>query len=169
MIGKIFEKINYYLMSNEKYAEYLGVTLGEGCRLIGKNEFGSEPYLVKFGNRVSVTNSTFVTHDGGVWVLREEFPLIDVIAPITVGNNVFIGSDCIILPGVTIGDNVIIGAGSVVTKDVNSGTVAAGVPARYIKSIDEFKKSAHEKSYDTKNLSTGDKKKYLLEVIWGIK
>ena len=138
MIGKIFEKINYYLMSNEKYAEYLGVTLGEGCRLIGKNEFGSEPYLVKFGNRVSVTNSTFVTHDGGVWVLREEFPLIDVIAPITVGNNVFIGSDCIILPGVTIGDNVIIGAGSVVTKDVEPYSLVVGNPARHYSYIDKM-------------------------------
>lgn len=40
------------------------------------------------------------------------------IAPVSIGNDVFIGADSIVLPGVTIGDRVIIGAGSVVTKDL---------------------------------------------------
>ena len=45
---------------------------------------------------------------------------------VSIGNNVMIGADTIILPGVTIGDNVIIAAGSVVSKDIPSGTVAGG-------------------------------------------
>lgn len=56
-------------------------------------------------------------------------------APIGIGKNVWIGSNCTILPGVTIGDNAIIGAGSVVTKDVERNTVVAGVPAKHIKTI----------------------------------
>ena len=61
-----------------------------------------------------------------------------VLAPIVVGNNVFVGSDSLILPGVTIGDNVVIGAGSVVSKDIPSDCVAVGVPAKPIKSISEY-------------------------------
>lgn len=50
-------------------------------------------------------------------------------APITIGDQAFIGMNSVILPGVTIGAGSIIGAGSVVTKDVPADTVAAGNPA----------------------------------------
>jgi acetyltransferase-like isoleucine patch superfamily enzyme len=50
-----------------------------------------------------------------------------------IGENCFIGIGAIILPGVKIGDQVIIGAGSVVTKDVPSCVIAAGNPARVIR------------------------------------
>lgn len=53
--------------------------------------------------------------------------------PIIIGDDVFIGTNSIILKGVTIGDRAIIGAGSVVTKDVPADAVAAGNPARVIK------------------------------------
>jgi acetyltransferase-like isoleucine patch superfamily enzyme len=55
-----------------------------------------------------------------------------VEAPVTVGNNVWIGAHAIILKGVTIGDNAIIGAGAVVTKSVGPGERVVGVPARLI-------------------------------------
>ncbi len=54
-------------------------------------------------------------------------------APVTIGDNVWIGGASIILPGVTIGDNVVIGAGSVVTKDIPSNTVAVGNPCKVIR------------------------------------
>ena len=47
-------------------------------------------------------------------------------APITIGNNVWIGGSSCVLPGVTIGNNVVIGAGSVVTKDIPDNVIAAG-------------------------------------------
>lgn len=56
-------------------------------------------------------------------------------APIVLGRNVWVGSNATILQGVTIGDNAIIAAGAVVTKDVAPDTVAAGVPARFIRHI----------------------------------
>ena len=56
------------------------------------------------------------------------------VAPVHIGARVFIGSDCVILPGVTIGDDAIIGAGSVVSRDVPAGVLAAGVPARALMS-----------------------------------
>lgn len=58
-------------------------------------------------------------------------------APITIGKHVWIGSNATVLPGVTIGDWAVIAAGAVVTKDVPSGTVAGGVPARILKRISE--------------------------------
>jgi len=57
--------------------------------------------------------------------------------PITVGDNVWLGSGVIVCPGVTIGDNTVVGAGSVVTRDLRSGVVAFGNPARVQRLIDE--------------------------------
>ena len=56
-------------------------------------------------------------------------------APITIGNNVWIGAGVIVLAGVTIGDNAVIGAGSIVTKNVAANTVVTGNPAVKIKDI----------------------------------
>lgn len=55
--------------------------------------------------------------------------------PVTIGNSVWIGGGVTIVPGVTIGDGVTIGAGSVVTRDIPSGCVAVGNPARVIKKV----------------------------------
>jgi len=57
------------------------------------------------------------------------------IAPVVIGDNVWIGSRVIILAGVTIGANSVIGAGAVVTKSIPPDTVAAGNPARPIRSL----------------------------------
>ena len=57
-------------------------------------------------------------------------------APVTIGNNTWIGGGVIIMPGVTIGDNVVIGAGSVVTKNVPNNTIAYGNPCRVVRKND---------------------------------
>ena len=59
----------------------------------------------------------------------------ELASPITIGDNVWIGGNSIVLPGVTIGDNVTIGAGSVVTRDTPSNVVAVGNPCRVIREI----------------------------------
>ncbi|MFM2486364.1 sugar O-acetyltransferase [Celerinatantimonas yamalensis] len=55
--------------------------------------------------------------------------------PITIGSNVWIGGNCIILPGVTIGDDCVIGAGSLVTTDIESGMLAMGQPCRAVRPV----------------------------------
>ncbi|MGO4615698.1 sugar O-acetyltransferase [Nocardia sp. 2YAB30] len=57
-------------------------------------------------------------------------------APITIGDNVWLGSGVIVLAGVSIGDNTVVGAGAVVTRDLPADVVAAGNPARVIRPLD---------------------------------
>jgi len=54
-------------------------------------------------------------------------------APVTIGRNCWIGTGVTIVPGVTIGDDITIAAGSVVTKDLESGMIYGGVPAKLLK------------------------------------
>lgn len=56
-------------------------------------------------------------------------------APITIGDNVWLGGGVTILPGITLGDNVVVGAGSVVTKSFGDNVVLGGNPARVIKNL----------------------------------
>lgn len=64
---------------------------------------------------------------------------------ITIGNNVWLGGNVVVLPGVKIGDNAVIGAGSVVTKDVPSNVIAAGNPCRIIREITQEDKKYYFK------------------------
>lgn len=68
--------------------------------------------------------------------------------PITIGNNVWIGGNVIILPGVTIGDNAVIGAGSVVTKDIPDNMIAVGNPCRVIREITDEDRKYYYKDYE---------------------
>ncbi len=62
------------------------------------------------------------------------------VAPVHIGNHVWIATNAMILPGVTIGDGSIVAAGSVVTRDVAAGCLVAGVPAKVIKTDVKWKK-----------------------------
>ena len=94
------------------FQDHGGVIIGDGCQI---------------GHNV-----VFATLNHG---LAPEERHTTYPAPIVLGKNVWIGSNATILQGVTIGDNVVIGAGAVVTRDLEANTVAAGVPAQFIKSI----------------------------------
>ncbi len=59
----------------------------------------------------------------------------DEASPIRIGNRCWIGANAVILPGVQIGDNCVIGAGAVVSKSIPPHSIAAGNPARLIKSV----------------------------------
>lgn len=110
-----------------------------GVHLYGNIDWSTEPWIITLGNNVHITDGVrFVTHDGGTLIYRQYVPDLEITKPIVVGNDVYIGTDTIILPGVTIGNNVVIGAGAVVSKDIPDNSLAVGVPARVIKSADEY-------------------------------
>lgn len=121
--------LNNSQMANIEVLRRSGMRIGNECEIYDQISFGSEPYLITIGNHVRITRGCkFITHDGGVWVLRhlKEKTNLDLFGPINVGNNVHIGMDSVIMPGVTIGDNCIIGCGAVVTHDVPPGEIWGG-------------------------------------------
>jgi acetyltransferase-like isoleucine patch superfamily enzyme len=145
----------------EENARFMGVKIGKNCTINPCN-FGSEPYLVSIGDHVGIaTGVCFLTHDGSVWTLRDEYPDIDYIRPIIIHDNCMIGINAIILPGVTIGPNSVVGAGAIVTKNVPPNSIAVGVPARVIKTMEDFKPIV-DKCLPTKLLRRDEKREYLL-------
>jgi acetyltransferase-like isoleucine patch superfamily enzyme len=143
-----------------------GVKIGDRVELIGggPHMFGSEPYLVTIGDDVTVSHGVdFITHDGGLRAVRDRWPGAYVYAPITVGRRVFIGAHAVLMPGITVGDGAVVGVASVVTKDVAPGMVVAGVPARPVRSVDEYAAASRERWIDTGGLTAAQKEELLRE------
>jgi maltose O-acetyltransferase len=91
--------------------------------------------LVRIGDRCNIGTQVILI-DNAFHELdpdrRDEQP---ESAPVILERNVWLASRVIVLPGVTIGENSVIGAGSVVTKDIPANVLAAGIPAKVIRSI----------------------------------
>lgn len=103
-----------FINSGCRFQDQGGITIGDDC-LIGHN----------------VVIAT-LNHD-----LAPERRAITAPKPVVIGDVVWIGANATILPGVTIGEGAVIAAGAVVTKDVPPATIAGGVPARPMRSLDE--------------------------------
>ena len=126
--------------------------------------WSTEPWIITLGENVHITGGTkFITHDGGTLLYRNQIPDLEITKPITVGNNVYIGNNVIILPGVAIGNNVVIGAGAVVSKDIPDNSVAVGVLARVIKTADEYLEKLNKESLHLGHLKGQEKDKALME------
>jgi acetyltransferase-like isoleucine patch superfamily enzyme len=123
-------------------AEYFrkqGARIGDGCFIV-PTDLGTEPYLVKIGNHVAIAAEVaFATHDGAVWVFRDEVPDLQVFGRIVIEDNCIIGLRTIIFPNVRIGRNSVVAAGSVVINDVPPNSVVMGVPARSFGSMEKYR------------------------------
>lgn len=147
-----------------RYFRGLGVEIGEGVEIFGANlfTFGSEPYLVSIGNQVTIShNVDFITHDGGMRVVRLKYPGAYVYGRIQVGDHCFLGAHCILLPGVKIGVGSVIGSGSIVTGEIPPGVVAIGAPAKPIKSVEEYIQEKRDLWVDTRGLASNAKRELL--------
>ena len=102
--------------------------IGLHCTVIGPVTIGSHVNLAQ-GITVTALNHNF--EDAG---LRIDEQGVSTKA-VTIGDDVWIGTNAVILPGVTIGRHVVVAAGAVVTKDVPDHSLVAGVPAKVVKSI----------------------------------
>lgn len=155
------------ILNGNKYNKLkkMGIKIGENCEIYDNISWGSEPYMISIGNHVRISNGVrFITHDGGVWVLRnmeDRYKNIDLFGAITVGDNVHIGMDVTIMPNVNIGKNCIIGCGAIVTKDIPDNSVAVGVPARVIEDVQTYVDKNKCKFVNTKNMSSVEKQKYI--------
>lgn len=132
-----------YFRNPVKYARKIGVEVGNGTHFVNCPSFSSEQWLISIGERTNISSDvSFITHDGGRWVLDHLYPQdapFYKIGPIRVGNNCFLRMRTMILPNVCIGDNCVIGGGSIVTKSIPEGQVWAGVPAHFVCTIEEYR------------------------------
>ena len=151
------------------WARKHGLKAGTGVSVLGGVNFGSEPYLITLGNNVWITGTRFITHDGGTWAFRRQPGHGEVVrfGKIKIGDDTFLGSDSIIMPGVTIGKHCVVGAGSIVTRDVPDYTVVAGVPAKVICTLEEYETKCRAQmplgfDFDEYNKN---KRKYLQKIL----
>lgn len=148
-----------------KYARKIGVNMKGKVHLYSKSiGWSTEPWIITLGDNVHITEGVrFVAHDGGTLLFRDKVPDLELTKPIVVGDNVYIGNNVIILPGVTIGNNVIVGAGAIVSKDIPDNSVAVGVPAKVIKSTDEYLEKAKQNSLHLGHLKGEEKDRALMK------
>ena len=118
-IGKTVNIEKFALIDNNvTIGEYSGV--GEGALLTGTISIGD---YVMMGPHVEMWTKNHRYSDIAIPMVRQG---TEKEKPIKVGNDVWIGSRCILLPGVSIGDGAILAAGSVVTADVPSYSIVGG-------------------------------------------
>lgn len=92
-------------------------------------------WLIEIGNNVTMAPRVHILcHDAST----KAFLNYTKIGRVTIGDNVFIGAESVVLPGVTIGSNVVIGANSTVTHDIPDNSVAVGNPAQIISTLDAY-------------------------------
>lgn len=113
-----------------------GCNIGERVKILsGVKVDENHCWHIEIGDDVILAPNVYIlAHDASMWLHLE----YTRIAPVIIGNKVFIGANSTIMPGVAIGDNSIIGAGSVVTRSIPKNSVACGNPAKVISSLTAF-------------------------------
>jgi maltose O-acetyltransferase len=126
-----------------QYGTILHLGSQEWCQNCGSIEIGEgsviSPYCVIYGcgpGGVKIGKNLDCGPHVGIFASRSDYkkgPGHHIFAPVTIGDHVIIFANCVISPGVTIGDGAVIAAGSVVTCDIPPNCLAAGSPAKIIK------------------------------------
>jgi acetyltransferase-like isoleucine patch superfamily enzyme len=153
--NRVIARVPVYAVRHAWYRQVLGMRIGEESALLmdlylhirGRARAGQ--HGISIGRRSVINQQCCLDGRGGltigdnvdispgVWILTDGHDMHDplfreILAPVTIGNHVWVGSRAMILPGVTVGEGAVVGAGAVVTSDVAPYSVVAGVPARPI-------------------------------------
>ena len=108
---------------------------------VGDYFYANHGLIITDGARVSFGDNVFIAPNCCLTTAEHAIDPemrkagVEIVKPITIGNNVWIGANCTVLAGVEIGDNSVIGAGSVVTKSIPKNVVAVGVPCKILREI----------------------------------
>ncbi len=154
----------------------MGLRVGKNFnRLVGVILDPAHCWLIEIGDNVTMAPRVHIlAHDASTKNLLG----YAVIGRVFIGNNVFIGAETVVLPNVSIGDNVIIGANSTVTKDLESGYVYAGSPARKICTTEAFVEKnkrlmatnpCYDDSFTTRQNVSDEKKEQMRQELKGRK
>ena len=115
-----------------------------GCNIrMGENVFINYNCVILDCAPVTFGDNVFIAPNCGFYTAGHpvDYPtrnaFLEFAKPITVGDNVWIGGNVVVLPGVTIGSGSVIGAGSVVSRDIPENVVAVGNPCRPVRSIQQ--------------------------------
>lgn len=121
----------------------MGLKVGDGFnRLNGVILDPAHCWLIDIGKNVTLAPRVHILcHDAST----KQFIGYTKIGRVSIGDNVFIGADSVVLPGVKIGNNVIIGANSTITHDIPDNSVVAGSPAKVISSLEAYIKKEQER------------------------
>lgn len=113
-----------------------GMTVGSNFKRLNNVLIDdSHAWLIEIGDNVTLAPRVHIlAHDAST----KQFLDYTKIGRVTIGDNVFIGAETVVLPGVNIGNNVVIGANSTVTCDIPDNSVYAGSPARLLCSLEDY-------------------------------
>lgn len=149
----------------EKLLKEMFGDIGEGCYIEPPLHANWAGKHVHFGNNVYANFGLTLVDDTDIYVGDKvmfgphvtvataghpidpelRYQAMQYNMPVHIGENVWLGAHCVVLPGVTIGDNSVIGAGSVVTKDIPPNVVAVGNPCRVLREIGEHDREFYYK------------------------
>lgn len=144
MIRKLLFKEKADPQTYLRYLRERGAKIGKGVYIFASPRDvtidATRPWLLEIGDNVQITKGVTILTHGYDWaVLKGVYgEILGSAGKVTIGNNVFIGMNAIILKGVHIGNNVIIGAGSLVNRDIPDNSVVAGNPARVICDLETY-------------------------------
>lgn len=166
-------RYGWYRGNKVAYLRHLGVCVGTDCDILNSvKSFGTEPWLIEIGQRVTIAEGVLLyTHDGVSRVFRAGLPNSspwgNLFGTVRILDNCFIGANSIIMPGVQIGPDSIVGAGSVVTHDVPPQMVVAGVPAQILCSLDEYRERYQRDMIPIKAANRRELRRELTHRFWG--
>lgn len=149
-----------YRISSDIFANYLrekGVEIGKGTIFHDPQNTSigvQRGWMIHIGDYCKITSGvTILDHDYSRSVIRRKYNDIVCEAGVTsIGNNVFVGINAIVLMGSTIGNNCIVGAGSIVNGSFPDDVVIAGNPARVIMTLEDFYKKKKERFLESGKL-----------------